>query len=174
MTNYIYTSKKTGIAYELEGSHIFEGKVRFTLYSEAEQDRITVTESTLKRWYKKSVEVDFTAAEEKPENTEDQAQPKTKKAKKTEKRSFSKKPIGSKLVDGIPYGCIRNTIDHKLVPFKQAIKVFGEISVSKTHATIHSEGFGTRRAYLNKDSGNLFIRFNCQTVEFDGLTLAVI
>lgn len=63
----IYTSKKTGIAYELEGSHTIEGKTRYTLYSEAEQDRISVTESVLKRWYKKSIEVDFTDAEEKPE-----------------------------------------------------------------------------------------------------------
>ena len=66
MTTY-YTSKKNGVTYELEGSHVIEGKTRFTLYSEAEQDRISVTESVLKRWYKKTVEVDFTDAEKKPE-----------------------------------------------------------------------------------------------------------
>lgn len=63
----IYTSKKTGVAYELEGSHIIEGKTRYTLYSEQEQDRVTTTESVLKRWYKKEIVVDFTTAEEKPD-----------------------------------------------------------------------------------------------------------
>lgn len=62
----IYTSKKTGVAYTLESTEIVDGKTKFTLYSEQEQDRVTTTESVLKRWYKKEIVVDFTAAEEKP------------------------------------------------------------------------------------------------------------
>lgn len=63
----IYTSKKTGVAYTLESTEIVDGKTKFTLYSEQEQDRVTTTESVLKRWYKKEIVVDFTAAEEKPD-----------------------------------------------------------------------------------------------------------
>lgn len=63
----IYTSKKTGVAYTMESTEIVDGKTKFTLYSEQEQDRVTTTESVLKRWYKKEIVVDFTAAEEKPD-----------------------------------------------------------------------------------------------------------
>lgn len=63
----IYTSKKTGVAYTLESTEIVDGKTKFTLYSEQEQDRVTTTESVMKRWYKKEIVVDFTTAEEKPD-----------------------------------------------------------------------------------------------------------
>lgn len=60
----IYTSKKTGATYTMKA--LENGKFELTS-TEDSTDIITTTESVIKRWYKKSVVVDFTDAEEKPE-----------------------------------------------------------------------------------------------------------
>ena len=65
MTNYIYTFKKTGAQFT-NLTTLENGKFQLTSVEDP-TDVITTTESVLKRWYKKSVEVDFTTAEEKPE-----------------------------------------------------------------------------------------------------------
>lgn len=175
----IYTSKKTGAQFT-NLTALENGKFQLTSVEDP-ADVITTTESVLKRWYKKSVEVDFTTAEEKPEmipmpGSEKLAglydQYSKSEPNKVEKRYFSKKPIGSKQVEGIPYGCIRHTIGYQSIPLKQAEKTFGKITVDKKSATVTSEGFGTRRVYACKASGNLFIRLNGKTVEFEGLTPA--
>ena len=76
----IYTSKKTGATYTMKA--LENGKFQLTS-TEDNTDIITTTESVLKRWYKKSIVVDFTKAEEKPK--------KTRKANRTSKVSFTKK-----------------------------------------------------------------------------------
>ena len=61
----IYTSKKTGATYTMKA--LENGKFQLTS-TEDNTDIITTTESVLKRWYKKSIVVDFTKAEEKPKS----------------------------------------------------------------------------------------------------------
>ena len=172
MTNYIYTSKKTGVAYILEGSHIIEGKTRYTLFSEEEQDRISVTESVLKRWYKKSVEVDFTTAEEKPEMMpmpgsdkladlkEEYSKgeaPKTKKSKKQSKpraKTYEEQKWGLK---------------HFRVTSESFAKLFelSEVEYDAETDTINlksgEDTVARRRAWKNELTGCVWFRFqNCE------------
>lgn len=147
----IYTSKKTGVAYELEGSHIIEGKTRFTLYSEAEQDRISVTESVLKRWYKKSVEVDFTHAEEKPE---EQDKPKTKKSSKKQSKPRAKTYEEQK------WGLGHQRISSKT--FCNTLEITGvEYDEASQTVTLMdgAEPVARRRAWKNELTGSVWFRF---------------
>lgn len=147
----IYTNKKTGIAYELEGSHIEAGKTRYTLYSEAEQDRISVTESVLKRWYKKSIEVDFTAAEEKPaEESKDTSKKSSKKTHKPRAKTYEEQKWG---------------LGHTRMSLDAFCKLFELDSIeyditSKTVAMqIGSETVARRRAWKNELTGSVWFRF---------------
>lgn len=79
----IYTSKKTGATYTMKA--LENGKFELTS-TEDSTDIITTTESVIKRWYKKSVVVDFTNAEEKPA---EESKP-SKKASKKAGRKQSK------------------------------------------------------------------------------------
>ena len=170
----IYTSKKTGVAYELEGSHIIEGKTRFTLYSEAEQDSISVTESVLKRWYKKSVEVDFTNAEEKSEEIlipmpgsdkladlkeeyskpEEQDKPKAKKSSKKQSKPRAKTYEEQKWGLGhqrISSQSFCNALDITDVEYDEA---------SQTVTLMDgAEPVARRRAWKNELTGSVWFRF---------------
>lgn len=157
----IYTSKKTGVAYELEGSHIVDGKTRFTLYSEAEQDRISVTESVLKRWYKKSVVVDFTSAEEKPEEaTEEAATEESKPSKKTSKKSGKKTGPRAKTYEEQKWG-----LDHTRISLETFCGLFDLSSVEyddKGQIIALQMGADTvarRRAWKNELTGSVWFRF---------------
>lgn len=75
----IYTSKKTGASYTMQA--LENGKFQLT-NTEDSSDVITTTESVLKRWYKKSVVVDFTKAEE-PKKASKKSTRKAPKARKT-------------------------------------------------------------------------------------------
>lgn len=158
----IYTSKKTGIAYELEGSHIVEGKARYTLYSEAEQDRISVTESVLKRWYKKSVVVDFTNAEEKPaeETTEETTTEESKPEKKTSKKSGKKTGPRAKTYEEQKWG-----LSHTRVSLDTFCGLFDFSSVEydeKSQMVSFQMGADTvarRRANGNELTGSVWFRF---------------
>ena len=166
----IYTSKKTGVAYELEGSHVFEGKTRFTLYSEAEQDRITVTESVLKRWYKKSVEVDFTTAEEKPEEVteqdtaaEEQAEP--VEAPKTKKSKKQSKPR-AKTYEEQNWGLGHTRISTEA--FCSAMELSSVEYDEKSQTVILYAGVepcARRRAWHNEITGSVWFRF--QNYEYE-------
>lgn len=79
----IYTSKKTGATYT-NLTALGNGKFQLTS-TEDPTDTFTVAESTLKRWYKKSVTVDFTTAEEKPVEVTKKVT--TKKTVKTSKKA---------------------------------------------------------------------------------------
>ena len=157
--NTIYTSKKTGIAYELEGSHIVEGKTRYTLYSEAEQDRISVTESVLKRWYKKSIEVDFTAAEEKPaEETKKDSKksskkttaPAAKKAHKPRAKTYEEQKWG--------LGHTRMSLDAFCKLF-ELDSIEYDIPSKIVAIQIGSETVARRRAWKNELTGSVWFRF---------------
>lgn len=134
----IYTSKKTGIAYELEGSHIFAGKTRYTLYSEAEQDRISVTESVLKRWYKKSIEVDFTAA------------PAANKTHKPRAKTYEEQKWG--------LGHTRMSIDAFCKLF-ELDSIEYDIHSKIVAIQIGSETVARRRAWKNELTGSVWFRF---------------
>lgn len=151
----IYTSKKTGIAYELEGSHIVEGKTRYTLYSEAEQDRISVTESVLKRWYKKSIEVDFTAAEEKPaEETKKPSKkttaPAAKKTHKPRAKTYEEQKWG--------LGHTRMSLDAFCKLF-ELDSIEYDIPSKIVAIQIGSETVARRRAWKNELTGSVWFRF---------------
>lgn len=158
----IYTSKKTGIAYELEGYHIIEGKTRYTLYSEAEQDRISVTESVLKRWYKKSIEVDFTAAEEKPEEetTEETTTEESKPEKKTSKKSGKKTGPRAKTYEEQKWG-----LSHTRISFDGFCGLFDLTSVEYDETTqmvsllMGADTVARRRAWQNELTGSVWFRF---------------
>ena len=170
----IYTSKKTGVAYELEGSHVIEGKTRFTLYSEAEQDRISVTESVLKRWYKKSVEVDFTTAEEKPEMMpmpgsdkladlkEEYSKDEAPKAKKSKKQS---KPR-AKTYEEQNWGLGHTRISTEA--FCSALELSSVEYDEKSQTVIlyaGAEPCARRRAWHNEITGSVWFRF--QNYEYE-------
>lgn len=159
----IYTSKKTGIAYELEGSHIIEGKTRYTLYSEAEQDRISVTESVLKRWYKKSIEVDFTSAEEKPEEetTEETTTEESKpEKKKTSKKSGKKTGPRAKTYEEQKWG-----LSHTRISLDGFCGLFDLTSVEYDETTqmvsllMGADTVARRRAWQNELTGSVWFRF---------------
>ena len=158
----IYSSKKTGIAYELEGSHIIEGKTRYTLYSEAEQDRISVTESVLKRWYKKSIEVDFTAAEEKPEEetTEETTTEESKPEKKTSKKSGKKTGPRAKTYEEQKWG-----LSHTRISLDGFCGLFDLTSVEYDETTqmvsllMGADTVARRRAWQNELTGSVWFRF---------------
>lgn len=165
----IYTSKKTGVAYELEGSHIIEGKTRFTLYSEAEQDRISVTESVLKRWYKKSVEVDFTTAEEKPEDTSDKladlkeeySKPEEQDKPKAKKSSKKQSKPRAKTYEEQKWGLGHQRISSKT--FCNTLEITGvEYDEASQTVTLMdgAEPVARRRAWKNELTGSVWFRFH--------------
>ena len=167
MTNYIYTSKKTGVAYILEGSHIIEGKTRYTLFSEEEQDRISVTESVLKRWYKKSVEVDFTTAEEKPEDTteqdsttEGQDQPTETKKPKAKKQSKPRAKTYEEQKWGLKHFRFNSENFAELFELSEV-----EYDAETTTVNLKSgeDTVARRRAWKNELTGCVWFRFqNCE------------
>lgn len=75
----IYTSKKNGKSYTMQA--LENGKFELTNTEDA-SEVITTTESVIKRWYKKSVVVNFETAEPKPAE-----QPKARKTRKARKPS---------------------------------------------------------------------------------------
>lgn len=135
MTNYIYTSKKTGVAYILEGSNIIEGKTRYTLFSEEEQDRISVTESVLKRWYKKSVEVDFTNAEKKPEETPEQ-EPTIEEQAHFDGTASEKSPVNKE---------VNKAISYVNIPMEEFSKQFKNVSINPNRTKVYSSSFHPRK-----------------------------
>ena len=154
----IYTSKKTGATYTMKA--LENGKFQLTS-TEDNTDIITTTESVLKRWYKKSIVVDFTKAEEKPK--------KTRRANRTSKVSFTKKAAEVKkgaFLDfyakpGIPYDIINiDSVD----------ELFPEITVDYENGFVSSSAFNRhRRAYVNVETGNIAFRAYNKLFEINGL-----
>lgn len=174
----IYTSKKTGVAYTMESTEIVDGKTKFTLYSEQEQDRVTTTESVLKRWYKKEIVVDFTAAEEKPdveaepeqemlptaeENTAEAEQEATtdvpeeiKVSKKTKKQSNHKAKTYEEQKWGL--GHTRMSIDAFCKLFELDSVEYDE-KAALILLQVGADTVATRRAWENPITGSVWFRY---------------
>lgn len=157
----IYTSKKTGATYTIK--NLENGKFELTS-TEDSTDIITTTESVLKRWYKKSVVVDFTNAEDKPEeeNTEETSDEDNKPSKKTSKKSGKKqsKPH-AKTYEEQKWG-----LEHTRMSLETFCELFGiselEIEYDSNTQEIHikaGEKPCVRRAWHNELTGSVWFRF---------------
>lgn len=152
----IYTSKKTGATYTMKA--LENGKFELTS-TEDSTDIITTTESVLKRWYKKSIEVDFTAAEEKPaEETKSTSKKSSKKttapaAKKTHKpraKTYEEQKWG--------LGHTRMSLDTFCKMF-ELDSIEYDIPSKIVAIQIGSETVARRRAWKNELTGSVWFRF---------------
>lgn len=153
----IYTSKKTGTTYTMKA--LENGKFQLTS-TEDNTDIITTTESVLKRWYKKSIVVDFTKAEEKPKKANRKAHTNYRAAKKAEDIK-----IGSFLPF---YPTPKAKI--QVIGIESARELFPSMELDYINAFLSCESFKRpRRAYVNTKTGNVGIRFRNQLFEINGL-----
>lgn len=153
----IYTNKKTGIAYKNLIS-IDNGKFQLTQVDD-ENCILTTTESMIKRWFKKSIEVDFTNAEEKPaEETKSTSKKSSKKttataAKKTHKpraKTYEEQKWG--------LGHTRMSIDAFCKLF-ELDSIEYDIPSKIVAIQIGSETVARRRAWKNELTGSVWFRF---------------
>lgn len=155
----IYTSKKTGATYTMKA--LENGKFELTS-TEDSTDIITTTESVIKRWYKKSIEVDFTAAEEKPEEetAEETTTEESKPEKKTSKKSGKKTGPRAKSYEEQKWG-----LSHTRISLDGFCGLFDFSSVEydeKSQMVSFQMGADTvarRRAWQNELTGSVWFRF---------------
>lgn len=152
----IYTSKKTGATYTMKA--LENGKFELTS-TEDSTDIITTTESVLKRWYKKSIEVDFTAAEEKPAEEETTEESKPEK-KKTSKKSGKKTGPRAKTYEEQKWG-----LSHTRISLDGFCGLFALTSVEYDETTqmvsllMGADTVARRRAWQNELTGSVWFRF---------------
>lgn len=147
----IYTSKKTGARFT-NLTQIDTNKFQLTSVEDP-TDSIIVTESTLKRWYKKTVEVDFTNAEEKPEDkkTEAKKAPKSKKQSKPRAKTYEEQKWGLGH-QRISVATFCKTLDLSSLEYNeksQTVTLFNG-----------SEPCARRRAWPNELTGSVWFRFH--------------
>jgi hypothetical protein len=160
----IYTSKKTGASYtltnkEIEVSLSGDSKVIYTLTStEDPTDVIRTTESVLKRWYKKSVEVDFSTAEEKP--IEEEAPAEESKPEKTHKAKKAHKPKAKTYEEQTwGLGHTRMRKDTFCGMFELSSVEYDALS-STILIKRGSDTIARRRAWQNEITGSVWFRFS--------------
>lgn len=166
----IYTSKKNGKSFTM--ITLDNGKFQLTSTTDS-NDIVITTESVLKRWYKKSVEVDFTTAAPAPEKSKKAVKVVSKKST-THKRS--KKGLNTvKSAGEIGLGCFiafypRPTMSIQVVGLEAAQEIFPGMELDHNTALLSCEEFNRpRRAYVNAETGNVGIRFHNQLIEISGL-----
>ena len=155
----IYTSKKTGASYTMKT--LENGKFELTS-TEDTSDVFTTTESVIKRWYKKSVVVDFTNAEEKPveEPTEDTTTEESKPGKKTSKKSGKKTGPRAKTYEEQKWG-----LSHTRISLDGFCGLFDLTSVEYDETTqmisllMGADTVARRRAWQNELTGSVWFRF---------------
>lgn len=146
----IYTSKKTGATYTMKA--LENGKFELTS-TEDSTDIITTTESVLKRWYKKSVVVDFTNAEEKPAEE-------SKPSKKASKKSGKKTGPRAKTYEEQSWG-----LEHTRVSLATFCGLFDLSSVEYDEKSrmislqIGADTVARRRANGNELTGSVWFRY---------------
>ena len=177
----IYTSKKTGAQFT-NLTVLENGKIQLTSVEDP-TDVITTTESVLKRWYKKSIEVDFTTAGEKPEDTSNELVPMPGSDKLAELAEEYNKPEAPKPVKAKKSGKKQS---------KPRAKTYEEQKWGLGHQRISSETFcdtlnitdveyspesqtvslmdgadrlASRRAWKNELTGSVWFRF--QNYEYE-------
>lgn len=142
----IYTSKKTGARFT-NLTQIDTNKFQLTSVEDP-TDSVIVTESTLKRWYKKTVEVDFTNAEEKPE---DKKTTKSKKQSKPRAKTYEEQKWG---------------LGHQRISSETFCKTLELSSIEydeKSQTVILFDGVepcARRRAWPNELTGAVWFRFH--------------
>lgn len=147
----IYTSKKTGARFT-NLTQIDTNKFQLTSVEDP-TDSVIVTESTLKRWYKKTVEVDFTNAEENPEAKKPEAKkaPKSKKQSKPRAKTYEEQKWG---------------LGHQRISSKTFCKTLELSSIEydeKSQTVIlfnGAEPCARRRAWPNELTGAVWFRFH--------------
>lgn len=155
----IYTSKKTGASYTMKT--LENGKFELTSIEDS-TDIITTTESVLKRWYKKSIVVDFTNAEEKPEEdtTEETTTEESKPEKKTSKKSGKKTGPRAKTYEEQKWG-----LSHTRISLDGFCGLFDLTSVEYDETTqmvsllMGADTVARRRAWQNELTGSVWFRF---------------
>lgn len=153
----IYTNKKTGIAYKNLIS-LENGKFQLTRVDD-ENFILTTTESMIKRWFKKSIEVDFTNAEEKPAEESKEASKKSSKKTTAPAAKKTHKPR-AKTYEEQKWG-----LGHTRMSLDAFCKLFELDSIeydipSKIVAIqIGSETVARRRAWKNELTGSVWFRF---------------
>lgn len=150
----IYTSKKTGASYTMKT--LENGKFELTSIEDS-TDTITTTESVLKRWYKKSIVVDFTNAEEKhEEETTEESKPE----KKTSKKSSKKTGPRAKTYEEQKWG-----LSHTRISLDGFCGLFDLTSVEYDETTqmvsllMGADTVARRRAWQNELTGSMWFRF---------------
>ena len=150
----IYTSKKTGATYTMKA--LENGKFQLTS-TEDNTDIITTTESVLKRWYKKSIVVDFTKAEEKPVEEPTTAK---KASKKASKKSGKKTGPRAKTYEEQKWG-----LSHTRISFDGFCGLFNLTSVEYDETTqtvsllMGADIVARRSANGNELTGSVWFRF---------------
>lgn len=150
----IYTSKKTGATYTMKP--LENGKFELTSIEDS-TDIFTTTESVLKRWYKKSIVVDFTAAEEKPEEA---ATEESKPRKKASKKSGKKTGPRAKTYEEQKWG-----LSHTRISLDGFCGLFDLTSVEYDETTqmvsllMGADTVARRRVNKNELTGSVWFRF---------------
>lgn len=155
----IYTSKKTGASYTMKT--LENGKFELTSIEDS-TDIITTTESVLKRWYKKSIVVDFTNAEEKPEEetAEEATTEESKPEKKTSKKSGKKTGPRAKTYEEQKWG-----LSHTRISLDGFCGLFDLTSVEYDETTqmvsllMGADTVARRRVNKNELTGSVWFRF---------------
>lgn len=138
----IYTSKKNGKTYTMQA--LENGKFQLT-NTEDHSDVVTTTESVLKRWYKKSVVVDFATAEPKPAKAS-----KSRKARKPRAKIYEEQKWG---------------LGHQRISTESLCEAFGvsdiKYDAEKQTVTLFSgaDCIARRRAWPNELTGSVWFRF---------------
>lgn len=172
----IYTSKKNGKSYTMQA--LENGKFQLT-NTEDSSEVVTTTESVIKRWYKKSVVVDFTNVPEQAPTDEPAEQPTEEqpveepKAKKTRKARSKKAPQNTDPDNAIPMGYYRENVKHESISFEAANTLFGNLTIDRKTATASSDAFKSRRVYEDPNSGFVFIRNKGVLLEITGFVARV-
>lgn len=175
----IYTSKKNGKSYKYLGNQIIGNKHYEVLEDLTTHDQFRATTSTLLRWYKKSVEVDFSTAKPAPTTKKASANKKADKATNsapttkanrvsTELKGLRKATQDNK-DNNICFGTILNKIDHRVITLKEAKAEFGTVTLDRAKALIKLGDLRVRRVYANAETGDIFFRYCKELVEIKGL-----
>lgn len=159
----IYTSKKTGAVYtcineSIEGSLNGVFKTVYTLENiDNPAETKKVTESVLKRWYKKSVEVDFTGAEEKPEKEEPKKAEPEKSDKKASKKKASKKT--PKTYEEQTWGLVHTRLSLDSFCELYGISELEYDNVKHLIWFVFEGEYVSRRAWRNEVTGSVWFRY---------------
>lgn len=156
ITTITYTSKKTGAAY-INCTELENGKFQLTSVEDP-SDIITVSESTLKRWYKRTIEIS-----ELPDEPETK-KPSTKASKKSSSKKTSKPR--AKTYEEQNWG-----LPHQRISIEGFCALFDLASIeydTKTRLVLIESLEGVvarRRAWENELTGSMWFRF--QNHEFE-------